>query len=1106
MNKKSQTKTAGAVILAALLLASTVPSMQALVSAALGPAPGATVMSWPAPMGETLSEHYEVTVNGRPIPVYACRVSAMPFNQVWPGYQRPLDQTELAGFACWDMSGPVKVVVQSRRAVQSVVVRPASRGIRPRVEGNRISFSVERPGPIVVEVNGPQHALHLFASPPEKNAPATNDPGVRYFGPGVHHAGKITLSSNETVYLAGGAMVYGSFHASGVSNIRITGRGILDGSQFAREEGWGTVRLDDCSDVHIEGIVMRDPDVWCCSLFGCRNVTIANVKLVGLWRYNADGIDVCNSQNVEVRDSFVRAFDDALVVKGLKFGRSDLDERPVKNVRFRRCVVWCDWGRAMEIGAETSAPEIADIAFEDCDIVRTTHIAMDIQHGDRAAIRDIRFENIRVEVDDRNLQPLMQNNREEKYADPSAGRFCPSLLEIVIHQTPYSKDPQPGTVRGVSFRDITVTGAQMPSSSFRGFDPGHAVEGVTIENLRFNGKRLLGASEARLQVGPHVRGVRFVDAEPSRAAAAEPTSASNQSALTLTFEPPHTLMIYGPHLPGGEIRINYLEAYCRAGSTDADWVQHTVIPHRAELISRSDDRKSLRLRDRLTDGVVVEHTITAKDDKVDFQLSAHNPGTKQSEAHWAQACVRLADFTGFDPQGKDLDDYLPKCFIFVGGGLMRLSQVQPWAKEARYTPGQVWPAPGVPRADVNPRPLSSVKTDNGLIGAFSKDEKLIFATAWEPYQELFQGVARCLHSDLRLGGLKPGETKWVRGKIYAVTNDVPALLTRYAKDFPEHQSQRPCASQAVTSLANTNVHYTVPTKAYVVMKRGDVEAVVVDNRAVNDSVLPGHAAGYHGIASLRHSRQLCNLFVPGYAGLNFEHIHDGTVQSREILFEPRQVPMELRVVNEHTVELYQKPTPHWGLESCMRYELLDGGVIELTFECIPHRNTSKNGYIGLFWASYINQPESLDVHFRGVADQAVQAIGWQRGISPSHGTLATHRGANDRRNFAHDPAFPLELPFGFSRLRFSEPWFYGVFRGMTFLQMFRAEERVWFSQSPSGGGSGCPAWDFQWFISQPTVGERYQLKMRAAYLPLNRPGNIESVQEQMVQAAKQLQP
>jgi hypothetical protein len=262
------------------------------------------------------------------------------------------------------------------------------------------------------------------------------------------------------------------------------------------------------------------------------------------------------------------------------------------------------------------------------------------------------------------------------------------------------------------------------------------------------------------------------------------------------------LMIHGPHLPGGEIRINYLEAYCRAGSTDADWVQHTVIPHRAELIYSSDDRKSLRVRDTLTDGVVVEHTITAKDDEVDFQLSANNPGTKQSEAHWAQACVRLADFTGFDPGGMNLDDYLPKCFIFLGGRLTRLSQVQPWAKEARYTPGQVWPAPGVPRADVNPRPLSSVKTDNGLIGAFSKDEKLIFATAWEPYQELFQGVARCLHSDLRLGGLKPGETKRIRGRIYLVTNDVPALLARYAEDFPEQQTQKRSHGRGTTKPSN----------------------------------------------------------------------------------------------------------------------------------------------------------------------------------------------------------------------------------------------------------------------------------------------------------------
>ena len=91
---------------------------------------------------------------------------------------------------------------------------------------------------------------------------------------------------------------------------------------------------------------------------------------------------------------------------------------------------------------------------------------------------------------------------------------------------------------------------------------------------------------------------------------------------------------------------------------------------------------------------------------------------------------------------------------------------------------------------MNPRPLNPLIPSNGLIGCFSGDEKLIFATAWEPYQELFQGIARCIHSDFRLGGLAPGERKQVRGKIYIVPNDVPALLKRYRADFPEHREAR----------------------------------------------------------------------------------------------------------------------------------------------------------------------------------------------------------------------------------------------------------------------------------------------------------------------------
>jgi len=261
------------------------------------------------------------------------------------------------------------------------------------------------------------------------------------------------------------------------------------------------------------------------------------------------------------------------------------------------------------------------------------------------------------------------------------------------------------------------------------------------------------------------------------------TGFAAEPSLTLAREG-NFLVIRGAQIPGGEIRVNYLEAYCRAGSTDGDW-KHTVVKHTSELVSLSDDAHVMKLRDTLEDGVTVDHAITAGPDEVDFRLVAHNPGNMRSEAHWAQPCVRLSKFLGMDEKtASNAEDYLPKCFLFLDGKLTHMPTPQ-WATKARYVPGQVWCPANVPRSDVNPRPLNPLVPSNGLVGCFSSDDKVIYASAWEPYQELFQGVARCLHADFRLGGLQPGETKNIRGKIYLVPSDVDALLARYKKDFPE---------------------------------------------------------------------------------------------------------------------------------------------------------------------------------------------------------------------------------------------------------------------------------------------------------------------------------
>ena len=204
-------------------------------------------------------------------------------------------------------------------------------------------------------------------------------------------------------------------------------------------------------------------------------------------------------------------------------------------------------------------------------------------------------------------------------------------------------------------------------------------------------------------------------------------------------------------------------------------------------------------------------------------------------------------------------------------------------------------------------------------------------------------------------------------------------------------AEHPLAAPGVTSLTDSSVRFQLAEDHYVVLQRGDVRAIVVDNAELDLPDLPGHRAGYNGVASLTHGRRDANLFVPAVAGLNFEHIHDGTAAGLKEKFEPRKSPMQLRVVDRHTVEVH----------------------------------------------------------------------------------------------------FPLTLVNHPSRYVYTEPWYFGVSHSMAYVLMFRERDRIWLAQSPSGGGSGNPAWDFQWFIPDYRVGEAYGFVMRAAYLPYQSREQIE---------------
>jgi hypothetical protein len=237
------------------------------------------------------------------------------------------------------------------------------------------------------------------------------------------------------------------------------------------------------------------------------------------------------------------------------------------------------------------------------------------------------------------------------------------------------------------------------------------------------------------------------------------------------------LTISSERLPAGKVEILHLEAFCRRGSTDRDW-HDTVVPHKSELIAADPAGHWLKLKTTVAGGKVeVMQDIRSTHDEVDFQLQLTNKSAEPVDIDWAQPCIRVGAFSG-----RSQGDYYERCFIFTDRGLTLMSQTDRQSR-ARYVPGQVYVPEGIDLNDVNPRPISKTRPVNGLVGCFSGDDRLILAAAWDQTQELFQGVIVCIHADFRIGGLRPGQTKNIHGKIYIVPNDINKLLKRYRRDF-----------------------------------------------------------------------------------------------------------------------------------------------------------------------------------------------------------------------------------------------------------------------------------------------------------------------------------
>ncbi|HEY0552595.1 MAG TPA: hypothetical protein VGF13_23550 [Verrucomicrobiae bacterium] len=281
------------------------------------------------------------------------------------------------------------------------------------------------------------------------------------------------------------------------------------------------------------------------------------------------------------------------------------------------------------------------------------------------------------------------------------------------------------------------------------------------------------------------------------------------------------------------------------------------------------------------------------------------------------------------------------------------------------------------------------------------------------------------------------------------------------------------------------------------VERDKLRIVIVDNEAF----APDHRAGYSGVAELVRSSDGRNVFVPPFAGLNFEHIFSGDAESFGWnVFEPRRAPMRLAQPSPTRVELRQEGTEHWPLRSRLTYSM-ESEAIDFTYCGTPLADAwKKHGYIGLFFASYINKPEDMSLQFIGRSrpDRGDAKARWIKYVPSKHGVAANHRSAQSTWEPPLDDGFNIDLVKGASDFEFLYPFYVGRVGERMFVMMFErsAGGEVRFAQSPSGGGNGIPAWDFFWLQRDYAVGREFCFRTRAVYRRFTNLDDVITLYEQ----------
>ncbi len=418
----------------------------------------------------------------------------------------------------------VAVTIECREPVRSVTVRPLALGIKPKHEGGKITFAMERHGSISVEINDDLDTpLLLFWDAPIQTPQPDADTTIFKAGV-IHELGELAVGSGKRVFFEGGAVVRGQLKIEGATDVHVWGPGILD--QTTRKEPKNTILVRHSSNVVLEDVLLLDTHGWSLHLNYSESIKINRVRIIG-WRGNSDGIDVVSSSHVLVHDCFLKTLDDCIAIKAGNWTADD--DTIMEDITVRNSVLWNDVpGNALEVGFEMTNQLVRGVHFQNCDVIHVLKgAAFSIHNSGCSRVEDVSFEDIRVEdVRDEfadlyiGLSIYSKDCPKEFFRLNEARRPVPAERQDDISPDnqgqwvlPLNEEERRkfaskrGSISGVRFLRISFN--ESPRRIvLKGYDADHAISDVSFSDISCKGEALTSWPEDLLRTA-HATNVTF---------------------------------------------------------------------------------------------------------------------------------------------------------------------------------------------------------------------------------------------------------------------------------------------------------------------------------------------------------------------------------------------------------------------------------------------------------------------------------------------------------------------------------------------------------------------------------------------------------------------